>query len=99
MALYVCCTNNPMNEKLEWDVAAVGTVCKSGIRHVEIDGKISSVLCFKMIEDNGETHECHVWGQRGVSIAPYVIKGRRVRITGKTSSEHPHLIRVGVCMY
>ena len=92
MALYQCGTDNPLNTNLIWEVTAWGTVCSSELNGIKINGKMSTVLRFKMIDDNGETHRCYVWGEKGVNLAPYVIKGRRVIVGGKASSESLHSI-------
>lgn len=94
MAWYRCDTTNPLNEKLEWVVTAWGTICRSEIKSIKINGETSTVLHFQMLDDNGETHECYVWGKIGINLAPYTTKGRRVTITGKASFQNPHSITV-----
>ena len=94
MALYRCYTTDPLSTKLEWDVQAWGTVCTSILKSIKIKDETSTVLHFQMLDDNGETHECYVWGKKGTNLAPYLTKDTRVIITGKALSENPHSIRV-----
>lgn len=96
MAMYSCYTTDPLNPKLEWDVEAWGTVCASILKSVKIKDETVAVLHFQMLDDNGETHECYVWGRRGTNLAPYTTEGRRVKITGKVLHQYPNSIRVSI---
>ena len=94
MAIYKCLTDNPLNEELRWDVTAWGTVCESEVKSIKIEDEMTTVLHFKMLEDNGQANHCFVFGKKGMNIAPYATKGARVRIGGKAKSKTPHVITV-----